>query len=191
MVSDPAPSDELINQYAIVTYIPDELGEFLNGLRQELVPGASGLAHVTVLPPRKLEVPDEEAKHLISVNIHGAHAFDIGLAEIQVFEKTDVIYAEIGTGREALLDLHYKLNTDALSFIEPFPYHPHVTLAQNIDHADIPFLFELASRRWEEYKKDRTFLLDRVAFVRNSEQNHWKDLAWYQLQCKQEECGAD
>src|SRR4051794_34922883 len=152
MVSDPAQSDEPINQYAIVTYIPGLLGDFLNELRRELVPGVSGLAHVTVLPPRKLEIAHPEAADLISGQVLGAHAFDIGMAEVQVFDKTDVIYAEIGTGREALLDLHYQLNTDALCSIEPYPYHPHVTLAQNIDHKDVPAMFELAVRRWEEYK---------------------------------------
>src|SRR4051794_13182469 len=101
MASDPAPSDQPINQYAVVTYIPDRLGEFLNRLRKELVPGATGLAHVTVLPPRRLEVSNGEAADWIGGHIHGAHAFPIGVAEVQVFDQTDVIYAEIGTGREA------------------------------------------------------------------------------------------
>ena len=181
MASDPAQSDEPINQYAVVTYIPDRLGEFLNRLRQELVPGSTGLAHVTVLPPRRLQVSNGEAADWIGGHLQGAHAFPIGVAEVQVFELTDVIYAEIGTGREALLDLHYKLAAEALSFSEQYPYHPHVTLAQNIDRTVVPEMFAYAQSRWHEYRHERAFLLDRITFVQNTEQNHWLDLACYQL----------
>jgi 2'-5' RNA ligase len=184
MPCDPAPaqSDLPINQFALVTYIPDALGDFLNQLRQELVPGCSASAHVTVLPPRPLNVASREAADYLGTKLQVAQPFRLGIAEIQVFDKTDVIYAEIGLGREALLDLHYELNHAAMSFIEPFPYHPHVTLAQNVDHQSVPEMFAYACRRWEEWRNDRTFLLERVTFVQNTEQNHWKDLAWYRLE---------
>ena len=183
MASNPtgSQSDEPVNQFAVVTYIPGELGDFLNNLRRELVADCSALTHVTVLPPRPLEVPPGIAADFLSGQLHRAHAFLLGIAEIQVFDQTDVIYAEIGTGREALLDLHYELNNAALSFVEQYPYHPHVTLAQNIDHSCVPDMYEYARRRWLEWHRERSFLLDRVTFVQNSQQNHWRDLAWYRL----------
>jgi 2'-5' RNA ligase len=183
MASDPAAaqSDQPVNQFAVVTYIPGELGDFLNNLRQELVVDCSALAHVTVLPPRPLHVEAGLAADVLNAQLRSARAFEIGIAEIQVFDQTDVIYAEIGTGREALLDLHYDLNNAALSFVEQYPYHPHVTLAQNVDHSCVQEMFEYACRKWSEWQRERTFLLDRVTFVQNSEQNHWRDLAWYHL----------
>jgi 2'-5' RNA ligase len=183
MCSDPAPlkSDQPVNQFAVVTYIPGELGDFLNKLRVELVDDCSALAHVTVLPPRPLVVETPVAENFLDKRLRHARAFPLGIAEIQVFEQTDVIYAEIGTGREALLDLHYELNHSALGFVEQYPYHPHVTLAQNVDHNCIPEMFEHACRRWIEWMGERSFLLDRVTFVQNSEQNRWRDLSEYRL----------
>ena len=51
MLTDPNAADR-IGEYALVIYIPDPLGSFLNRIREELAPGGlPGRAQVTVLPP--------------------------------------------------------------------------------------------------------------------------------------------
>src|SRR5215472_12727665 len=55
------PNGEQSPVYALVIYIPDPLGKFLDELRRELVPGCNPHAHVSVLPPRPLAVDWEEA----------------------------------------------------------------------------------------------------------------------------------
>ena len=50
------PEEERLNVYALVIYIPDPLGRFLDHLRRELVPAYKPHAHVSVLPPRPLFV---------------------------------------------------------------------------------------------------------------------------------------
>ena len=41
-----------MNQFALVIYIPDPLGRFLDDLRRELAPDCVPHAHVSVLPPQ-------------------------------------------------------------------------------------------------------------------------------------------
>ncbi len=50
------PAEQRLNVFALVIYIPDPLGRFLDDLRKELVPGCNPHAHVSVLPPRPLAV---------------------------------------------------------------------------------------------------------------------------------------
>ena len=48
-------------QYALVTYVRSELGEFVEGLRRELHPAHAHLpTHLTVLPPRPLQNGSEQ-----------------------------------------------------------------------------------------------------------------------------------
>ncbi len=50
------PAEQRLNVFALVIYIPDPLGRFLDDLRTALVPGCNPHAHVSVLPPRPLAV---------------------------------------------------------------------------------------------------------------------------------------
>src|ERR1035438_9490908 len=50
------PAEERLNVFALVIYIHDPLGSFLDDLRRQLVPGCNPHAHVSVLPPRPLAV---------------------------------------------------------------------------------------------------------------------------------------
>ena len=68
-----------------------------------------------------------------------------------------------------------------LEFQEPFPYHPHITLAQEIEHKDVPRLHELAIQRWQEFRGPRSFRAERAVFVQNTHDRVWVDLASYSL----------
>src|SRR3954468_16301778 len=84
---------EPINEYAIVSYIPDELGCFITDLRKELVANCFARSHVTILPPRPLADPNAALEQL-QENIPRFHAFDIELPKLDVFHQTCVIYAD-------------------------------------------------------------------------------------------------
>ena len=72
-------------------------------------------------------------------------------------------------------------NTDALRFDEPFEYHPHITLAQEIPPGQVEAVNLMAQRRWEEFTGPRTFRAERATFVRNTVGNRWIDLAEFSL----------
>lgn len=172
---------ERLNIFALVIYIPAPLGTFLDDLRRELVPHYNPHAHVSVLPPRPLrggwEPASEQARSLTE---RGA-PFDVDLTSVEVFPKTDVIYLEVGGGASELYALHHAMNTAELEFEEPYEYHPHITLAQNIPHERVEELVELGRRRWEEFRGPRSFRAERAVFVQNTSSNCWLDLAEYPL----------
>jgi 2'-5' RNA ligase len=169
------------NVFALVIYVPEPLGRFLDDLRRELVPHYKPHAHVSVLPPRTLSVAWETASGQARALTGSRAAFDVELTTIEIFPVTDVIYIDIGAGSRELYRLHSAMNAAALEFDEPFPYHPHITLAQDIPHECVTDLKELARRRWAEFQGPRTFRADRAVFVQNTHDNCWVDLAEYTL----------
>jgi hypothetical protein len=163
--------------YALVIYLPDPLGGFLDDLRLEMVPGCNPHAHISVLPPRPLPVAPEDAIAEARGIVGGFAPFDIELGQIEKFDVTDVIYISVEGGAERLRQIHRSLNLGALAFEEPFAYHPHVTLAQEIEAGQVEALLELAARRWREFRGPRRCRAESTVFVRNACGNQWIDLA--------------
>jgi 2'-5' RNA ligase len=157
------------------------LGRFLDDLRRELVPLYNPHAHVSVLPPRPIRDDWRPASDQARALTEAWAPFDVELTSIRVFTRTDVIYIEIGAGGDQLYDLHSAMNRGALAYDEPYDYHPHITLAQDIPHDNVVELTDRARRRWEAYPGPRAFRADRAVFVQNTVDNCWVDLAEYSL----------
>jgi 2'-5' RNA ligase len=175
------PAEERLNVFALVIYIPNPLGLFLDDVRRELVPHYNPHAHVSLLPPRPLAVDWRVASEQVRTLIEGWTPFDIELSTIARFPVTDVIYINVGEGEQDLRQIHKHMNSSALAFDEPFPYHPHVTLAQEIPHEHVQALDDIAQRRWKEYSGSRKFRADRAVFVQNTLSGRWIDLAEYSM----------
>jgi 2'-5' RNA ligase len=172
---------KLINNFALVTYIPDPLGKFLDDLRRELVPSFVPHAHVTVLPPRPLCAAPEKAIEAIRDQIQDFAPFEIEAAQVEVFPTSDVVYIGLGAGRREVQHMHDSLNVGPLVCMEPFPFHPHITLAQDVTHEQSIELAKIARRRWSEYPYRRVFPVESFAFVQSSAQKLWFDLARFEL----------
>jgi 2'-5' RNA ligase len=172
---------EPINSFALVTYIPGELGEFLDRLRRDLVPTCIPRAHVTILPPRPLLVSPEEAWEHMYPRIKDFPAFEIEARDVEMFESTSVIFVGVGAGRAELRTMHDRLNGGPSGFAEPFAYHPHITLAQDLRPEEVEEIRRKAEIRWAEYSGERSFSVDTVTFVQNTTRNQWLDLAHCQL----------
>ena len=175
------PLRERLNLFALVSYVPDPLGRFLDDLRRELVPQDNPRAHVSILPPRPLMVDWSVASREVRALTDLATPFDIELLEVKVFPVTDVIYLELGSGASELRSLHNAMCQGALEFREPFSYHPHLTLAQEIAPQDVEATRATAVRRWHEYRGARRFRVERVVLVQNTLTGCWIDLAEYSL----------
>jgi len=175
------PQEERLNIFALVIYIPGPLGAFLDDLRRELVPHYNPNAHVSVLPPRPLAVDWRTAAEQVRKLAVSWMPFEVELTDLDVFPVTDVIYLEVGEGAQELRRMHEGVNTAALAFQDPFPYHPHITLAQEVPHERVGEVLDLASRRWREFRGGRSFRAERAVFVQNSLRNVWLDLAEYPL----------
>jgi 2'-5' RNA ligase len=165
-----------IDSYALVAYIPEPLAGFLNRLRRELVPSCYLQAHVTVLPPRKLPASAETGWRQVRDAAAIFDPFHLELGDIEVFPGTNVIYIGIRKGESRLVQMHQLMNRAGLWFPEPYEYHPHVTLAQEIDPERVDEMCRLARLRWREFSYGRRFPVETITFVQNTRQNIWVDL---------------
>ena len=165
-----------VNSFALVSYLPDPLAAFLDRLREELVEECRAKAHVTILPPRPLTCDVERAWRNLQGRLNDFEPFGVELDQVEIFPVTQVIYLSVKTGYEALKQLHARLNTGELAFQEPFEYHPHVTLAQDLEPSCVAAMREKAAARWNEFAHPHTFTVDRLTFVQNTLENRWTDL---------------
>jgi 2'-5' RNA ligase len=172
---------ERVNQYALVSYIPDPIGKFLDLLRLQLVPACRPHAHVTVLPPRPLNAPVERAEAELRQKATQFQPFEVKLGSVEIFDRSEVIYIEVECGESELRHMHKELNHGAVKFDEPFEFHPHITLAQSLPHEQVPQILDRARRFWSEWKGKTTFQVDELCFVQNTVENVWLDLMHLRL----------
>jgi 2'-5' RNA ligase len=175
------PAEQRLNVFALVIYIPDPLGSFLDDLRRHLVPGCNPHAHVSVLPPRPLAVDWQVAGEQVRACAANWAQFDIALERLRIFPVTNVIYLELGRGAGEMCRIHEAMNSSPLEFDEPFAYHPHITLAQEIPPGNVADVYRLAQELWDGYTGPRTFRAERATFVQNTLGNTWIDLAEFSL----------
>jgi 2'-5' RNA ligase superfamily len=179
MASDPR-SGERINLFSLVTYLPEPLAGFIDHLRQELVPGCGLRAHVTHLVPRPLRDPDAANEHIRNT-LRQIEPFEVRLGDVEIFTISSVVYVALTGGFKEMLRIHEELNAGPAGFNEPYPYHPHLTLAQQISPAQVPGVFEHAHYRWAEFVHRRAFMVDRAVFVQATNLNTWIDLEEHPL----------
>jgi hypothetical protein len=72
--------------------------------------------------------------------------------------------------------MHDAFSIDGLRLQEPFPYQPHVTLAQELQTDELDELISVARARWNEFPHAKSFLVEKVVFVQNTRRNDWIDL---------------
>ena len=178
-----------INSFALVSYLPGPLAGLLDEIRHDFAPESRAKAHVTILPPRPLlgfsgETSDQaiaEAMEQLRVRLQEFPPFKVDFGEIEIFEGTQVIYVSIQNGFTELERMHAALNTGRVAFQEPYPYHPHVTIAQELAREDVHNAAQFARWRWSEFKHARSAWIDRLTFVQNTLENCWTDLAMLNL----------
>ena len=171
-----------INQYGLVAYIDGKLGDFLLKLRQEIVPGCKLRSHVSILPPRPLAGSEAAATRFIKASGRHHAAFQVDLGRIEVFPATNVIYIALAAGVADLHAMHAQLNANALRCVEPYPYHPHITLAQELAAAERAGALQLCQARWKEYSGPRHFPVETLTFVQNTSTCGWLDLSEARLE---------
>lgn len=170
-----------VNLFALVVYVPDPLAGFLDDLRKELVSDCLPRAHVTILPPRPLQAGADAAIERAQTVAGGFAPFDIATGAVEIFPTTDVIYIGIQSGERELREMYRALNQGPLAFREPFPYHPHITLAQGLPPDRVQSLYELARKRWAAFPHSRRLRAERACFVQSTIACTWVDLAEIRL----------
>ena len=164
--------------YAVIAYLPGQLGRFVDELRKRLNPNyASWLAHVTLLTPRPLPLPAEEIVTLLRAQCARQEPFDIEIGGVSTFWPVNgVVYLNFSKGSEQLVQLHGGANAGPLSHAEPFPYVPHVTIAQELDEVTTQRAFEEASQEWLRYQGPTSFRVESFFLVQQTSKAHWRNL---------------
>jgi len=171
-----------INSFSLVAYVTQPLAGFIERLRQELEPGCAARSHLTFLPTRPLEIPLEQIRSQLEAGLRNQAAFRVELCDVRVFAISHAVYLSIGAGWAEATKIHEVLHRGDLSCRECFAYHPHVTLAQDLDPEKIAAVAEQAERHWKEYSGPRDFLVDHVTLVQNTLENRWTNLGEFALQ---------
>lgn len=168
-------------QYALVGYVRDSLGAFVESLRRELHPAQAHLpAHITVLPPRPLRGSEARALEMVEEICRTVPAFEVQLGDVETFiPVTPTVFIRVARSAYRLRELHDGLNSGNLLHQEPWPYMPHLTIVKMNDHDCARAALEITRDRWAEYRGPRQFMLQELTFVRQSSEDadSWVDLA--------------
>lgn len=167
---------ELINSFAVVAYLGDPIARFVDNLRRELTPGCSHRAHVTVLPPRPLWIPTDEAVEKARSILSRFEPFEMTLGAVTIFESTHVVKLSIESGVSELRTLHDILNTGPFEQAEEYQYTPHVTLCHDVAGEACMKHLEVARERWNSFNPPPVWV-DSLTFVQQNSEANWTDLA--------------
>jgi hypothetical protein len=173
----PDAQGHTLGHFALVSYIPNPLARFLDDLRLELMPGCNPRAHVTALPPRPLFHDVKETIAQIAEDSRGIPPFWVELGDVRIFDSSHVVYIELARGIRELKEIYRALNSGPLSYEENFPYHPHITLAQDLPPDSASRLASTARERWARYNGPRGFLVSSLSFVQHVAPAIWTDVA--------------
>jgi 2'-5' RNA ligase len=165
------------SSYAVVAYLAGELGKFLDGFRAAVTPHDRHLrAHITALPPRKLQMSDADA--VKSFQRNKVQTIKIEAGDVCTFRPlSPTIYLDLRRGQEEFWRLHGQLGAAPLAGKPDWPFVPHLTLAKLEDFKDVTRVLQHARDRWRDYQGTRSFLVTELTLVREAGPGVWLDLA--------------
>ena len=166
-------------RYALVAYVHNAVGEFVERLRQELHPDLPHLpAHLTILPPRHLRGSEISALEILEDICSQAEPFEVVLGDAETFVPvTPTVFIRVAQAAYRMRELHDRLNTQALQAEEEWPYMPHLTIVKLSSEELAQQAFITARDRWAQFHGSRRIAVQEPTFVRETEPNRWVDLA--------------
>ena len=166
-------------QYAIVAYIGDEVGEFVEGLRRQMHPKHAHLpAHISVLPPRCLRGTEAEALETMEYVCQAIDPFELVLGEVATFVPvTPTVFIRVAHAAYRMRELHDRLNVGPLHADERWPYMPHLTIVKMDSVEEATPVMDEAKARWQHFGGSVRVVIDQLTFVRQAGPDRWIDLA--------------
>ena len=166
-------------RYALVAYVRNAVGEFVENLRQKLHPDLPHLpAHLTILPPRRLQGGELSALETVEDVCGQAERFEVTLGDVETFiPVTPTVFIRVAHAAYRMRELHDRLNTHALAAEEEWPYMPHLTVVKISSEELAQEAYIYARDRWAQFVGNRCVPVSELTFVREREPNCWVDLA--------------
>lgn len=166
-------------RYALVAYVQNQIGEFVENLRRELHPSLPHLAaHLTLLPPRLLCGSEAGALDSLEELCKTVEPFEVSLGEVETFiPVTPTVFIRVAHAAYRMREVHDLLNTSALLCQEEWPYMPHLTIVKMDAEDQAQHAYRVARTRWAEFDGGRCIEVRDLTFVREEAAYHWVDLA--------------
>lgn len=158
---------------ALVSYIPDPLGAFLQSLRRLLPGDQDPQPHVTILPPRPLRTAVELASQEAQGILQQFPSFEVELIRVRHFPETNMLYLDIGRGDLLLRGLHRALNTGNLAYAEQFEFLPHLTLGGPVPAPSLNAVRQEVESRWKAANCPARFSLTEIVCLWSSPGTSW------------------
>jgi 2'-5' RNA ligase len=167
-------------RYALVAYVRNPVGQFVEGLRREMHPEMAHLAaHVTILPPRCLGGTEQQAIEALNEICKTVAPFEIDLGDVETFiPVTPTVYIRVGQAAYRMRELHDLLSSDAaLRGEEDWPYTPHMTIIKMAGEPQAQAALGVARDRWQQFPGARRVRIEELTFVREDRDHCWVDLS--------------
>lgn len=165
-------------RYALVAYVRNQVGEFVENLRRALHPNLPHMAaHVTLLPPRRLQGSEASAIETLKERCPQVEPFEVSLGEVETFiPVTPTVFVRVAHAAYKMRELHDLLNVDALAMTEEWPYMPHLTIVKMDAEEQAQHAYRMARTRWAGFEGSRCVEVRDLTFVREGENGRWIDL---------------
>ena len=166
------------SRYALVTYVRNPVGEFVEQLRRELHPTMPHLAaHLTILPPRELTGTEAAALEFLEEACGQIVPFSVELGEVETFlPTTPTVFIELRHAAYRMRELHDRLNANGLHCEESWPYIPHLTILKTETDEQARAACAVARERWAQFPGKRQVHMEELMFVRENG-GFWQDVA--------------
>ena len=170
------------SRYALISYVRNPVGEFVENLRRELHPTTPHMAaHLTVLPPRELHGSESRAVEFLEEACSRMVPFDVELGDVETFlPTTSTVFIQVARFAYRMRELHDQLCAGGLGCAESWPYIPHLTILKTDQNEQAEQAIAIARRRWSEYSGPRRIHVGELMFVREAGEE-WHDVASVEL----------
>src|SRR5271169_2573024 len=152
------------SRYALVTYVRNPVGEFVEQLRRELHPTTAHLAaHLTILPPRELAGTEAAALEFLEEACSQVVPFNVELGEVDTFlPLTPTVFIQVKRAASRMCELHDQLCGRGLRCEESWPYTPHLTILKTDTDEQARAAYEIARQQWERFPGKRQVYVEEL-----------------------------
>ena len=166
------------SRYALVTYVRNPVGEFVEQLRRELHPTIAHMpSHLTILPPRELQGTEAAALEFLGVACGRVVPFSVELGDVETFlPTTPTVFIQVKRAAYRMRELHDQLCGGGLSCEESWPYIPHLTILKTEQDEQARAACVVARERWSTFPGKRQIHVEELMFVRENGDG-WQDVA--------------